>query len=62
MPKPKRAPRCPVIYLASVRKPRSAPPAQTVADADPYGVLEAMINAYFSAMSIQLEKLKSTKG
>lgn len=62
MPKPKRAPRAPFIYLAAVRKARSAPPALTVEDADPYGVLECMINAYFSAMSTQLQKLKSTKG
>lgn len=62
MPKPKRAPRAPVIYLAAFRKARSAPPVVRVEDADPYDVLECMINAYFSAMSTQLEKLKSTKG
>lgn len=59
MPKRTRASRAPVISLAAVRKARSTPPVE--AECCPYAVMEAMIDGYFRALSIQLEKLKAER-
>lgn len=61
MPKPKRAPRAPVIYLTAARKARSAQPVVEAAECCPYAVMQTMIDAYFSALSIQMAKLNAER-
>ncbi len=60
MPKPRRtpAPCAPVISLAAYR---TAHAPETVAECDPLDVLQAMVQGYFAALQVQLNRLRAER-
>lgn len=60
MPKRTRASSAPVISLAAYRAEHQAPPTPII-ECDPFDVIDAMIDAYFSALKTQLQKLNEQR-
>lgn len=52
-PRPATPPPGNVISLAAARSPRAAEPEES----DPYDVLECMINGYYTALQVQMQKV-----